>query len=207
MATTERSIVSLESVKSYLNITISDLDTFLEEWIDIASGVVEGYLNCKVQPTDVEEVLNGNGKTYLYTSWYPILDLSGATDAEKLANIQYRSAILEAWVDLLTNINYVKIDSNKPWFIKIIEEANESFPLGESNVRVKYKTGYDPIPAELQMVVTEMVARAYKESNNGQSALGLSSRGMGQGGGSDSVSFLDLTPRWEKLLNPYRRLV
>ena len=207
MALTTRSIVTLETIKSYLNQPDDACDTFLEEWIDLASGAVEEYPadafpRKKVQPIAVSEILDGRGGLYLRPTYWPVIGLVGADDATKLANLQYRESVTDAWVDLLDDVSYYRISPRHPERIELLDGF--VFPFGTQNIRAEYLAGFNPIPADIQTVVIEMVAKAFQNSRLGEATLGLSSKGSGMSGQSGSTSFLDLEPKWKAVLDRYK---
>jgi hypothetical protein len=205
MSLTARSIVTLNSVKSYLNEPDDALDSFLEEWIDLASGRVEEYTGKKIQPVSIEEVLDGKGGEVLWPKYWPVSGLVGGNESAKLGNLQYRNSATEGWTDLLTDIDLVLFDPKMPFEITLLD--GNTFPSGRANIRVEYIAGYDPIPADLQQVVIEMVAKAYQQSKHGEGSLGVASKSVGSAGVSPSTSFLDLEPKWKAVLDRYRSLV
>lgn len=201
-----RQIISPASVKSYLAINGADLDFFIGESIAFATGSIEEHLQRKIVPTDVEEILDGTGYNWIKPTYWPVIDLVGVDEAAKLANMQHRLTVTDSWQNVLSDIRYLRIDPQRPWFIYIIS-GFQSFPLGQANIRLEYTTGYDPVPQGIKQVALEMVAKMYQESNNGQSSLGLQSQSLGEAGGSGSKSFLDMNERWMKILDAYKENV
>jgi hypothetical protein len=182
------------------------VDAFLAEWIDLASGRVEDYICNKVQPVEVEEILDGDDPGGLTVTFWPVQALAGEEDADKLANLQYRNSPVDSWVNVLTDTRYLRIDPRKPWELQVLGGFG-GFPKGTANIRVKYIAGYDPLPADLQQIVIEMVAKAYQQSKHGEGSLGVASKSVGSAGVSPSTSFLDLEPKWKSVLDRYRSLV
>src|SRR3989304_5863488 len=74
MALTERSIVTLNNAKDYLNITTgaTDKDTLLETWIDWVSGKFEAEIDNVIQVQRKTVLLNGSGEPYQYVPFWPI---------------------------------------------------------------------------------------------------------------------------------------
>jgi hypothetical protein len=206
MSLSTRSIITSLQAKQYLGINDTSFDGFIDSWIDLASGRVEAHLRRKVKSQEVEEILDGTGTETICPRYSPIISIIGTLEADKLANVQYRESLTSSWVNLLTDIDVLVIDTHRPWEL-VIGDYVTVWPLGWQNIRLEYNAGWTDIPAEIQMVVIEMVAKAYQEANIGRGALGVSSVSTGQAGGSGSMSFLDLTDRWMKMLQPYRLLV
>jgi hypothetical protein len=205
MAETARSIVTLSSVKAYLNQPDDSLDTWFEEQIDLASGRIEEYTGKKIQPIAVEEILNGRGGSVLWPKFYPVTALVGTDEATRLGNLQYRDTVVGGWINLMTDEDFILFDPTMSFQIELLEGT--TFPAGRANIRIEYIAGYDPIPADLMLVAVEMVAKAYQLSRNGEAALGLQSKSASAAGGSGGVSYLDLEPKWKIVMDRYRSLV
>lgn len=202
MALSARSIITLNQAKFYLGITTSETthDSTLEEWIDICSDSVERYVDNKINLIEVEEILDGTGKSVIYPHYFPIYAIYGGDDAEKLSNIQYRTEATGAWTNLLTDMDYVRIDPYDAHRIELLD--GEEFTAGTKNIRIKYYAGYNDVPSDVKKVVMEMVAVMWNESNHGSNLIGRSSSTIGQG---NQVSTVEMTPRWERVLGKYRR--
>jgi hypothetical protein len=206
MSLSTRSIITSLQAKQYLGINDTAFDGFIDSWIDLASGRVEAHLRRKVKSQEIEEILDGTGTYTLCPRYSPIISIVGDTENDQLGNVQYRDSVSSSWTNLLTDIDVLVMDEHRPWELVIGDESTV-WPIGWQNIRLEYNAGWTDVPAEIQMVVIEMVAKAYQESNVGRSSLGVSSSSVGQAGGSGSVSFLDLTDRWMKMLQPYRLMV
>lgn len=210
---TDRSIVTLNQVKSYLKDKVSNTehDDFLNGsddstvlgMIQLVSEEFEAETGQYVQPLDVEVILCGEGGSELKVPYWPVIQLFGADEATRLANLQYRNSIASGWTDVASDEDYVWIDPLEPWKIKILE-GDGFFPRGQATVRVKYIAGYSSIPADITLAVIERVAIKYEESKRGN-RLGVDSGGSGGGMGSQNFSYNDLEERWQKVVAKYRK--
>lgn len=198
-------IVLLADIKDYLRKTDTNQDNFLQDWLTIISGQIEEYCDRKFrEQTITGEIHDGDGTEILYTHYFPITQLDGATDAAKLANLQYRNDPDSAWTDIETDIDHVFLDSRNPY----IEFYDEVFPLGRRNIKVSYKAGYTSIPADVQRVCIEMVAILWKECNaGGFFRIGEGSVTNSIQGTNFTIQFIDLDKRWKALLDRYRKVV
>jgi hypothetical protein len=72
--------------------------------------------------------------------------------------------------------------------------------------KIEVAVGYDEVPEDILMVATQMVADEYKKSVVGKDLLGIETVGVNQGGASSTTKYVDLTPKWNNILNKYRIL-
>lgn len=201
MAVAAYAIVTLQEVKDYLKIAGGESDSLLEGWIDRTSYSIESYTGRKFKVQDVSnEIYDGDGTDTLFLRYWPLTQFStedSPTDAQKLAAVQYRNAPDGDWTDIDDNASHLLTDSRWP-FIKLYDTT---FSYGERNVRLSYRAGYSVIPGDVWIVALEMVADFWQKSRQGGEArLGISS----QGRESYSTTFLELEPRWRKVLDLYR---
>jgi hypothetical protein len=212
-------ILDIEQIKLYLNISVGngEYDKTILAFGDIVTSVMEGKLDLPITATTYEEIYSGNGLQRLTLNKYPILRLASAeASADTQTNpgpvdtesLQYR---IDAggWVDLLTDMSLVYIDSASSWQLQLI--GGTTFPRGRNNIRVKYVAGYDTIPGELSKQFLERVTWMLRESNSpafgSASLLGIQSNSSGALGTSGSTSYQDLEARWDKQLDAYRKLI
>jgi hypothetical protein len=210
MALSARSIITVAQAKLYLKVGASEtsLDSLLESWIDIVSGQVEDLIEQNYAITrDVTSYLSGDGGCELFLQYYPFQGLSEATEALKLANLQYRGSVLDTWHDLLTEVDYVFTDPVEYDRIKLL--GYTVFPCGEKNIKVTYSAGWGTtatVPSTFTKVALEMLKVMDLESAEGKNSLGYQSKSTAAAGVSGSDSFLDMMPRWNGMLQSYKRL-
>jgi len=207
MSLSTRSIVTLNEVKNYLKLSTgaSDLDTVIEDFIDLVSGKWESETHNKCILQDVEEILDGPRDDFLMTTYFPIYALYGESAAERLANLQYRESPTDAWVDLTDDEDYIYISDDEAVGVQLLSPA--VYIWGKKNTRVHYWVGTarESVPADIRKIVLEAVAVMWKESGQGDGRLGLSSQSGTISGGS--TGYEDLARRWDAVVSRHRRLV
>ncbi len=207
MSLTSRSIVTLNEVKSYLKMSTGalDIDTVIEDFIDIVSGRFESETNNKCVTQEVEEILDGPWDDTLITTYFPVESLSGDSESERLANLQYRDAAGEAWQNLADDEDYVFIPGQDAVGIQLLSPA--CYMPGIKNTRVKYICGVarEDVPADIRKIVVEGVAVMWKESNQGEGRIGLSSQSGTVSGGT--TAFDDFEKRWNAVVSRHRKLI
>lgn len=203
----EYCIVTLDECKAYLAIAEGNTahDTTLETWIDVVSRQFESEIDNKVAKQAVEETLDGDGTQVLKPTYYPIIGLVGDSEAERLANLQYRNEYDDAWADVTDDEDAIFFPSERPWEIRLVDE--EYFPEGYQTVKVNYICGYDEIPGDIKKAVLEMLAQMWQESGKGQGRLGLSNVGLTTAGASINLSTRDVNKFWDQVVNRYRRII
>jgi len=199
MSLTSRSIVTTAECDLYLKKTItgSALESTIELFIDLCSGQIEEEAGRKFGAQEKTFYLDGSGTSTIILP-YPLVALYGDTDAEKLANLQYRDGVDEDWTDLVDDIDLIHFDETDPLRIELLDD--EYFPGGQQNIRIRMYAGYDSVPATIKKTCLEMVAVMWQESGNGQGRIGMSSQGGGSAGENSSFDDLWLT-RWRPAIN------
>lgn len=207
MAVSAYAIPSLAEVKAFLKIATAntDLDTTLEGWIDKTSLSIEKYLGNKVTVQSItSEYHDGNGTVRLYPKYFPVTQLSTETtpsDAQKLAALQYRNNPDASFADLMDDLDHIFMDVDWDY----IELYDATFPVGMRNIKLSYKAGYSPIPGDIWQVAVEMVAWWYRQSREGDWALGKQSSSDSGAGTALSTSYREMQAEWERRLKPYRK--
>lgn len=210
-----QAIITLNELKNFLAISLTDttLDNFLQTWINYESLRIEGPdgINNKVVAQTISgELGNGNGRSKYRPSFYPVIDLGGvgASDAEKLASMQYD--LDGTWTNVESDINNIYINSPVTGFVNEnnsynIELASNVFPLGTRNIKLTYRAGYSTVPSDLVLVCLERCAELYQNSYKGGKRFGLESVSKNEGGGSNSTRYKDFVEKHRKMMKPYKR--
>lgn len=191
-------IITAAEFKSYFGVSGSDKDTIIGTFITDCSSWIESYLGSKVvSQTVTNEIGNGNGTEKHYTNFGPIVSVT---------TLEKRGSPDDSWAAFPSDTDHILVDPvNKAY----IELYNTYFPYGRSNIRVTYAAGYSTVPNPIKQVAYEMVTMRFRDSNDaafGGNRLGLDSMTQtNAGGGSSSKSFIDMMPRWERVLNRYKR--
>lgn len=217
MAVSSYALVTLDEVKDYLALGASDnaKDTWLEQQIDIVSASIEGYCNRKFAVQEISsEIRDGNGRCKIRPLYFPIVQLSIATtpaNADILASVQTRVDVDSAWTDIETNVNHIVINNPLPNRVTEqtsynIELLNGVFTEGKQNIKLVYKSGESDSSkyAEVKGVAIEMVVWRHKQSSQGNSLLGISTKSQSVSGANGNTSFLDMKREWKEVLNRYR---
>jgi hypothetical protein len=207
MPLTDRSIITLDELKAYINVEASDAtkDTLLYSIIDLCSGRIEEAIDSAVAPQDTTEILDGTGTRVLTLESF-ISDIYGSTDPDRLDNVQYRNGPDDAWTNLVTDIDHLELDGKGIELLGTTSSIRmaSGFPRGRKNIKVRYYAGFDPVPAKLKVVCLEMSAMMFKESGVGGGQLGMNSMNMGVGGGSSASTYKDLESKWQTVFDEYQ---
>lgn len=133
-------LVSLEALKNRMGITHDKQDAFFQTLIDGVSAAVEGFLERKLEAADYTERYNGNGKNRLVLKQYPVLSVE---------SVKANGRLIDGWdVD-----NWLLIRLN-------------GFPEGIRNIEVKYRAGYETIPADIAEAVLIIATQRLNEIEN-----------------------------------------
>jgi hypothetical protein len=202
------SIVSLADAKAYLNFTDTTNDALVASWLGVISELVEERLGRQpVCPRAVEDFIDGEGQPKLFLNKGRIVDLlADPTTGSKLDSLQMRASALGDWTNIAEDIKLIYLNPINDWCIELLDYR--IFPIGWKNVRVYYTAGFDPIPGDILKMVLEMIQVMYDESKAGtMPRLGMGSKNRGGAGSNLGDSFIDMEPRWQKVIDRYKRLV
>lgn len=147
--------INISKIKSYLDITVTDFDTLLTALVASVGAFIEGYCGRKFDSDDYTEIYSGDGGRFLYLKNYPV---------SVVTKIEYRNGSNSSpdWQELSAD-DYHLLDSRT-----IAKETK--FINGFNNYRVTYTGGYEELPADLEQVATELVAKKF----NGRKSDGIS---------------------------------
>lgn len=204
----DNDIITLNQVRAYLGVKdgFTDNDSQFEEYITLCSGAIEEYTQRKFAVQEITEYLDGDGTDFLVVSFPPVHSLVGVSEALRLDSLQYRDADGTGdWTDVTDDEDYIHIDQSKSWRIQLL--GGDYFPEGIKNIKVVYNTGWAQvdIPADVQKVALEMVASMWDEAKkSGVGRLGQSSQGTSSMGGNLTTAYVDMHPRWARVLDRYR---
>ena len=198
-------IVTTTQAKQYLGETGSGNDTILSNFIDRITLMIEAMLDQPVMSTTIEEYLNGNGCNNLYLTSGRIRSLYGTLEADKLANLQYRTTVADSWTNIVPDMDYVYLDGRNDWCVQLLD--GYSFPQGERNIRIKYTAGAGSrMLGEMENLCLEMLQMMWNESKQGGDMLGKISKNLSQTGMSTNLSLKDLNPEWQVVIDRWKRL-
>lgn len=203
MAITARSIVTLDDVKGYLGLTRADatIDARLEKWLDWVSGKFESDISNVVKVQEKTVYLDGSGDSELVVPWYPVVALY----TPSYSDLQYRVNANDDWTDLVTDIDLIAIDAEKPERLTLLD--GYTFPVGSENIKIHYYAGYETVPGDIAILILEAMQTMWNNSRQGGNQLGMGSQTMTTTLGSASVSFIDSGGRWNEIVRRYTKTV
>lgn len=193
-------LISLASLKSYLGITVTTWDTFLESCVDAATAQAELYTARKLKARDYSydsadeaydadnAVIDGNGLDRIAVPQYPIVSLT--TLLVDGVEIDARATVYESGYVLDKAAGIVML-------------AGYLFTAGLRNIELVYNAGYSTVPDDLEQAVIEQAAILYKESSVGGALLGVASKQLPDG--SISYATRDLLPTVKMVLERYKK--
>jgi len=186
-----QNLVSLGSVKSYLNISDNtEHDGFLKRLINVVSDFIQlNYIGRELTAKERTEYYDGKGKNQIHLKHYPIISI---TDIWDDPSRNYTDTYKKSSDD------YVYYEDNG--IIKLI--AGGVFYDGIKNVKATYIAGYNSVPGDIQQATIELVARKYDQSRKGKGQLGIDSISAGD----QTVNYNqdDLLPQIKSVLLAYR---
>lgn len=190
-------MVSLKEAKLALGLddTQSDKDEFVSRLINDISGLVEAYCDRQLKARDyTNEDYDGLGTEELYLNHYPVNSVTSIYDD---ANRDFTSS------SLVDSDDYVFYDEGRVVLIAVTTTLTSTgFTMGYKNIRVSYNAGYATIPADLRMIVSEILIKKFKAY--GDRTIGYT--GISIGGQNISMTLGDLLPEHKMILDAkYRR--
>jgi hypothetical protein len=209
-----RSIVTQAEALTYLKMSAAKADEMavLRTWIDHVSGWIEDITHRKIKAQAITEITSGCGGCCQRARYFPVIalqgDPEGADDAAKrdphVSAIQYRNADgTGEWENLLTDLDPVYLSADPAEWYKIELLGGYVFPAGRLNLQLRYWAGWADPPQELKEVALEMLFVLYEESRQGNQLLMKTSKSAAVAGGSSSMTYTDLRPRWKDILSKY----
>lgn len=142
-------LVTLAYVKTYMGITDTSLDALLSALISAASAyAVNACGRDFTLQTYTDEPYNGTGGSMLMLAQTPIVSVA----AVKVDGVSVPAAT--------SSTPGFKFDKDT---VYIIGCGIGGFAAGLQNVYITYNAGYSMIPADLQIAVTELVVKKYKD--------------------------------------------
>jgi len=188
-------MITLTTLKQYLNITDNSKDDLLQSCINASVAEIEDYCHRKLSSASYTDYINGNDKSEIYLRNYPITAVTSVS-----------------YFDGYDTYDNLFIGSDTPANSIIIIAQTNSLKLikgyyfynGCKNFKIIYTAGYttETAPEDLKSVLLELASLKYFNSPlSGQARLGKSSDNVNSATG-ESTSFKD--PDWKKVLDKYR---
>jgi hypothetical protein len=154
-------IVSLRAAKNHLNKKLDDTtdDDEILDWIDALTIAIEKEAG-PVVPRPYVETFDG-GRRRLFLTYTPVASITEVREVWGDADVRILTPETSGG-PFGDNDYYVDLDTGE------IERRNggypQSFPFGMNNVRVSYRAGRVPIPANLRIATLELLAHHWRAS-------------------------------------------
>lgn len=186
-------MITLTELKSYLNITDTSKDVFLQSCIDSSVKEIEDFCNRKISTGTYTEFLDGNSKSEIYLRNTPI---------NTITSISY--------FDGYDTYDNIFISGDTPLnSAQIISQSNSVrllkgyfFYKGCKNIKIVYTAGYSTTPDDIKSVLLEIASLKYYNSPlSGHARLGKASDNTSSATG-ESTSYEK--PDWKTVLSKYR---
>lgn len=148
-------IATLSEFKLYIWVDSEDTskDSILNIFLDWANSLVESYISRKIEATEYEEIIDGDGQLFWMLENIPVIKI----------NWVYRNS----WT-----LETAVWEEMGKWSYSVkssIGKLNFFWPLarGFKNYKISYKAGFDEIPWDLKLAVLKLASRYYntKESD------------------------------------------
>lgn len=186
-------MITLTELKTYLKITDTSKDAFLQSCIDSSVKEIEDYCNRKLTSGTYTEYLDGNSKSEMYLRNTPI---------NSVTSISYFDGY-DTYDDIFT------VGDTTSNSILIIQQSNlikllkgYFFYAGCKNIKIVYTAGYTTTPDDIKSVLLELASvKFYNSPLSGHARLGKASDNVNSATG-ESTSYKD--PDWKTVLNKYR---
>jgi len=189
MALNSNALTSVANLKFQLNILTSDntQNTMLELYINAASQAIETYCDrkFKIPSSSYVEYHDGGGMDYILPRQYPVTEITDIRiDQERVFGTD---TIVDA-------TEYEAADEGQTI------TSDRIFPTGRQNVRLTYKAGYDPVPADIELACLWTAEWFYRQRARGD--MGRTSVSKGD----ESVGVLAELPKQVlQLIEQYKR--
>jgi hypothetical protein len=138
-------LTTLAAVKLWLNFTGTTDDPLLSSLITEVSAFVESTLNRKILTASYTETYRGTGGARFMLRNYPV---------QSVASIAWAGSTITTQADPVGTAAGVCTDGRSVILI------GSTMPYNQP-VKVTYTAGYDVVPADLALAVTELVGEAY----------------------------------------------
>jgi hypothetical protein len=205
-------MISLDELKYYLNISDNSQDDFLLKIIDMAVERINNLCRRNINYGTRYDIIDGNNQNLIWLKDFPV---------EKITFIKYRKDTGSFDHDLFDNGSITDNTYLDKITGKLILLNNYLFPVGISNIQIKYFSGYldnapDPVnetPKDLKSIALLMSAELFLKSfqNVGEECtkrLGLLhfEHIIKDGNNESKRTFIYKDEDYENLLQKYKSL-
>lgn len=150
-------LTTLAKVKTALEITGTDDDTYLEALIDRVSEIIEAYCDREFNSESREEIFDGTGTDDYITDEWPINSITSLSIRQSTLNE-------DDWETLDSEYYHYYGDQG------VVHYLN-GFLKGVKNYKIVYTAGYTEVPDDLEQAAIDMISYYYnkRKSKNVQS--------------------------------------
>jgi uncharacterized phiE125 gp8 family phage protein len=196
MALNSNALVSLATVKTFLNISDTSFDTELERLINTASESIARRTRRVLITTTHTEYHDGRRTNRILLREYPIT--GGPADGNTKPQVFLDSGSdFPASSELDTE--HVRVSDEDNMILKL----NGTFPLGTKNIKVIYEAGVGTLgslPSDLENACIEYVSWMFNRNNDRRIGIETKSK-LGE-----TITFIQGIPKFiDDLLQPYLR--
>jgi len=142
-------LTTLANVKTALEITGTDDDTYLESLIDRVSTIIESYCDREFDSQTLTEIFDGTGTEDYQTEEYPI---------DSITSLSYRTTTLneDNWQTIESEYYHFYEDQGSVHYMNKFKE-------GVKNYKLVYVAGYSDIPDDLEQAAIDMISYYYNK--------------------------------------------
>ena len=188
-------IATLAQIREDLKIpdASTDDDAFLSGTAVRVSGILEDYLDRKIEEEDISnEILDGDGTDTIRPKYRPVNSVS---------KLETRSTLGASWTEV--DSDDYEVDTGRGRIILV----SGIFTAGRRTVRISYNTGYSTVPVSLVQACIHLVDLVYKDSGRGPEGgrRGVGSISLPAAAGQGFIE-RNLPPIMLKAVRRYRRV-
>ena len=150
-----------EIVAALYTVEESDLQDEWSDWVEALISERYGYAYIGDTETVTDEVHNGDGTSFLYVKYPPIVSVTsvevGSTTPTALTSTSYK-----AFDDHIELVN----SPTSPLSMSM-SGVRATFPVGVQNITVTYVSGLATVPTIVQLTAAQMIAEIAKFPQRG----------------------------------------
>ncbi len=175
-------LTTLELVKEFLLIKVNQNDGLIKNLIRQTTDEIEQGIGRKIIVAEYTDVLDGSSLTELVLKHRPVVDFNSLT-----------------LIDTAVDEDAFEVNEEAGLLIRVAGGFGTSWSDGTRNYTAVYTAGYAVIPAGIEGIATDIVARRVNAAT--KKKVGLETEAL-SGGGSTTFESRDITDKeWKKLLN------
>ena len=177
-------LTTTANVKAWLSLNSTTDDALIAALVTSVSQYIQTWLNRQLAPQDYTEIRDGNGKTRMFFSDYPVTAVS--------------NVVIDGIAVLLSPDGIQPGYTFSDRFLYLIGYA----PCrGQQNVTLQYTAGYAVTPPEIVQAATELCALRYRERDR----IGHASKSVA--GEVVAFTIVDFPKPVQTILNNYKKVI